>query len=669
MALDNIIKIDNTLKALKNKDLTKEQLLAVIDRSPLCIDLWNYKYECIFCNQYATTLFEFDTKEEYLKNHAYLAPKFQPTGKLSVDEAQVQLRKTVKEGSARFNWMHCKLDGTEIPAEVTLYKLDIVDENGNIFIAAFVRDLRSQLAGYENDDISNGYFFNSISDRVLFNTVAELSDEWFWSYNIRTSMIQFFGKGMSILNLSKEKQLFPQSIIEKGVVYQDDIAAFLEFSQDIKTGFTQPHDIRFILPDKSIKYFRLVFKTIYNNEGKPLFTIGKTYDIHNQKTLEVLSRTDLLTNCLNKVTTENTIKADIAKSNGNIHAFFIVDIDNFKAVNDNLGHHFWDQVLKEISDNLHSNFRSCDIIGRIGGDEFIVFIKNVVDLEILEKKAKTISNAFKNTYSGESGDYKISGSIGISLFPKDGATYEDLYKSADKALYHSKLQGKDCFTFYTDDLVDGTMKNLTIVDNANRIANSYFDADLVSTIFDLMYESKDVDVSLNTVLKLIGKRINSDRCYIFETFDEGKNYSVTYEWCNKNVSKEINNLQNISKEVLGDFFDVLDENGVLYSNDVKLIESEDAYELIRGQSIKSFLLVHTKGKEYTRLVLGLDDCKHSRVWSEKEINSVKYALKMISIFMASNDNRKKPNFDGMGLTDEEKMLIQKLENKGFTISK
>ncbi len=109
-----------------------------------------------------------------------------------------------------------------------------------------------------------------------------------------------------------------------------------------------------------------------------------------------------------------------------MHAFLIVDIDNFKSVNDNLGHVFGDKVLFEVSKHLKPIFRKDDIVGRIGGDEFIVFLKIFILLRI--PKAEKICDIFRNSYTENKKTYKISGTVGISFVPEHGTVFEELYK-------------------------------------------------------------------------------------------------------------------------------------------------------------------------------------------------------------------------------------------------
>ncbi len=613
-------------------NLSSEQLFAILDTIPLGVNVWNDKRELIYTNTYLLELFSLHTREEYTKNFYLFSPELQPDGTSSLELSQNYLTEAYKKGCHNFNWLHVNLMGDEIPCEISMHLF-------NGMLVTLIKDLRSQLAEYENNQLADGFFYNRITDKALFNAVAELSDEWFWAYESKTAEIQFFGKGIEILGLPTDKNPFPSSVVDSGIVYPDDLEEFLRFDAEMRKGNLGPFDIRFILPDGSHRFYRITYKIKKDAQGRILYAIGKTFDIHEQKLLEQMSKTDLLTNCLNKVATEKAIESAIGAGQEAQHALFIVDVDNFKAVNDNLGHHFGDRVLKEIADNLHQNFRELDIIGRIGGDEFIVFVRNLKDAETIIRKAEAVSKAFKNNYSGENSDYKISGSIGIAMYPKDGDSYQELYKAADKALYQSKVRGKDCYTFYSEDLVDGTMKTLTLLENANRLASSYFDFDMISYVFDTMYEAMDINGAMDMVVQFIGKRLGADRCYTFETFNKGANYSVTHEWCSENASVEIGNLQNIPHEALEEFFIKLEKNNVLYNNDTNVIEGDTSFKLVRGQGIKSFLLVQEKGRDHTNFILGLDDCETSRVWVEREIISLRYVLKILSVFMLNENIR------------------------------
>lgn len=174
--------------------------------------------------------------------------------------------------------------------------------------------------------------------------------------------------------------------------------------------------------------------------------------------LDKKAHIDLLTGILNKRSfeeyTENTIKSAYETDK---YALILLDVDNFKGVNDTLGHEYGDKVLANIGNILRSVFRKEDFLGRLGGDEFGVFLNltSVSEEEYInfaEKKCEQLCSAFHNNYTGDDGKYKISASIGIAFYDVKAKTFSELYKCADKALYNSKHKGKDTYTIYSEEL-------------------------------------------------------------------------------------------------------------------------------------------------------------------------------------------------------------------------
>ncbi len=160
---------------------------------------------------------------------------------------------------------------------------------------------------------------------------------------------------------------------------------------------------------------------------------------------------DPFTGLYNKTATAELVQREVLISGDERGALCIIDADNFKQINDSLGHAMGDTVIKNLATGLVRIFRSDDIVGRVGGDEFIVYIKNISKLRPLLLKMDTVQDFFRQTF--EDGDTKvsISCSVGIALFPKDGNSYEELYRHADKALYRSKMK-KGTYSFYDKDL-------------------------------------------------------------------------------------------------------------------------------------------------------------------------------------------------------------------------
>lgn len=182
-------------------------------------------------------------------------------------------------------------------------------------------------------------------------------------------------------------------------------------------------------------------------------------DIDEQKrealALEYRSQRDSLTQLYNKGATESRIKEILSDAReGLYHAFMIIDVDHFKEVNDTHGHQAGDAVLSSVAHGLTHVFRRDDILGRIGGDEFVIFVRNIHTIDLIEKKAQELCILFRQGAFSEGYTTAITCSIGISFYDKDGKTFEELYQTADTALYKAKTDGRDRFVLYDSSMQD-----------------------------------------------------------------------------------------------------------------------------------------------------------------------------------------------------------------------
>ncbi|WMC94241.1 GGDEF domain-containing protein [Kineothrix sp. MB12-C1] len=171
----------------------------------------------------------------------------------------------------------------------------------------------------------------------------------------------------------------------------------------------------------------------------------------NSKELGEKADTDLLTSLNNKLATERKIKEWMLNHPQEQAMLFVFDIDNFKKINDTLGHAFGDEVLRSLGHQIGSIFRATDVIGRTGGDEFTIFLKHLNEEALIEREAKKLCNFFKNFQAGEYVKYAATASIGAAVYPKDGKDFESLYKAADNALYTAKRRGKNQLAFFGDE--------------------------------------------------------------------------------------------------------------------------------------------------------------------------------------------------------------------------
>nr|WP_295263540.1 sensor domain-containing diguanylate cyclase [uncultured Blautia sp.] len=171
----------------------------------------------------------------------------------------------------------------------------------------------------------------------------------------------------------------------------------------------------------------------------------------NRKQNEELIRTaelDGLTGAYNKRATEAYINKILTQMPDEKGTFVILDVDKFKDVNDRYGHAAGDMVLHELAKTFFRHFRKDDIIGRIGGDEFVIYMRNTESKEIASARVKNLIENVRSLPFEEMNGNHVTISVGIAFVPEAGNCYMDLYKNADTALYETKQNGRDGYHVY-----------------------------------------------------------------------------------------------------------------------------------------------------------------------------------------------------------------------------
>lgn len=235
-----------------------------------------------------------------------------------------------------------------------------------------------------------------------------------------------------------------------------DIFSPLSVLNAYKEGITNlSYD--FMTTEDGINYhwIRMSARIFYwsSDNSVRMITYRMNIDAEKKRELTLLENVqkDSMTGLYNKRTTEELIASTLEtalEGKTQSHGFLIFDIDNFKIVNDTMEHSFGDYVINEIAAEIKTQFRENDIVGRIGGDEFAVLMKNVDNGEGLKQKLARLCARIENKDFGAEEGLVISCSIGIALFPEHGTSYSELYEKADHALYYAKSHGKNFFVIY-----------------------------------------------------------------------------------------------------------------------------------------------------------------------------------------------------------------------------
>lgn len=215
----------------------------------------------------------------------------------------------------------------------------------------------------------------------------------------------------------------------KEIVLMFKIGAFASFSYYFHSTIYSRY-IKKI--NETEKLLESMERSLNKEVKKRVFEIERS----NERLLE-MSKIDLLTKSFNKISILNIIEKLINSKKQDVFSILMFDIDNFKIINDSLGHVTGDLCLKILANIASSNIREVDYLGRYGGDEFIIVLPSLG-----ENEAKFVAERFKKKIN-ETSNPKFTVSMGIATFPYDGQTVKDLISVADKGLYKSKSKGKN----------------------------------------------------------------------------------------------------------------------------------------------------------------------------------------------------------------------------------
>ncbi len=200
-------------------------------------------------------------------------------------------------------------------------------------------------------------------------------------------------------------------------------------------------------------WYRIKVHSYADDLSNDIIAVFTADNIHEEKEHELALKRkvelDPLTGSFNKETIEKNVSSYL--DDELCGALFVFDLDNFKGINDNFGHSYGDEVLREVYQKASLIFRENDFISRIGGDEFVVFMTGVIPIEVVKQKAVNLCKSINSTYTAPNGiNVTISTSIGISISPQNAKTYTELFNKADTAMYHSKHKGKNTYTLFDE---------------------------------------------------------------------------------------------------------------------------------------------------------------------------------------------------------------------------
>lgn len=295
-----------------------------------------------------------------------------------------------------------------------------------------------------------GFNEKLLMDEEVMLIAAEKTGLVIMNYGMASNKLRFINRRLGDIEFPEEAQNLSEAFMRYFPNNQKLHQQLQSIFEDMKTGRgKRDFLISFAKEDKAV-YLRIQLVTEVDRSGNIRQCIGMIEDYTEKQKIKDKADRDPLTKLYNRNSSREKIK-DLQKnselSQGIVHAYVILDIDNFKVLNDTLGHQIGDRALQDIAEILQRHFRSYDVIGRLGGDEFMVFMKSIPK-ETVSRNISSLLKKLNRTYEKDSQSVQITASVGIALISDSKTEIQEMYRMADQALYEAKKEGKNGFKIY-----------------------------------------------------------------------------------------------------------------------------------------------------------------------------------------------------------------------------
>ncbi|HET7732160.1 MAG TPA: EAL domain-containing protein [Usitatibacter sp.] len=293
-----------------------------------------------------------------------------------------------------------------------------------------------------------------------------------WDWDLATDRVYFNENWSKIVGSPPRESTFPGDEV-LAWTHPDDREVLRVSVGNAQKGVSEEFDCEYRVPDAAGEWIWIHSRgkvTQRGEDGRALRMTGTSTNISKRKRAEeraeYLATRDALTGLPNRVLLHDRLEQGIvnAARHHTGFAFMFIDLDRFKTINDSLGHHVGDELLKNVADRLTTCVRASDTVARLGGDEFAVIVENLRDddHEGARQVADKMIAAMAAPMAIEGHPLNTSCSIGISLFPADGRDSAALMKNADVAMYYAKEKGRNNYQFFSAEMNARAQERLSV---------------------------------------------------------------------------------------------------------------------------------------------------------------------------------------------------------------
>jgi diguanylate cyclase (GGDEF)-like protein/PAS domain S-box-containing protein len=313
-----------------------------------------------------------------------------------------------------------------------------------------------------------------------YRLITEATNDGIWEFDYRTNERFISQRWWELLQIDPAK--VPENYSFTELIHPDDLGAYNQCLEEHRSGKSDYYqcEYRLRLGTGEYRWFLGRGKALFDSNNEAYRVAGSDTDIHAlkeyQKKLHELAYFDPLCNLPNKLSLTNELDRFFKSGAKGKAALYFLDIDNFKYINDTMGHTFGDSLLKSVSRRLMSLSDKHASFYRLGGDEFVIFLQNKGAESDITAYAEVLLKGLNEPFLIGDSSIHISASIGIAQYPGDGRNAEELLMNADVAMYKAKEKGKGSYELYGHSLQKSFTERMTIEKHLrNALSNGEFE--------------------------------------------------------------------------------------------------------------------------------------------------------------------------------------------------
>lgn len=463
-------------------------------------------------------------------------------------------------------------------------------------------------------------------EQQKLSIVVEIAADLLFEYDIKKDAMFYTKQRADGLNAEEFSRDYFNTIRSEGWVHPEDMEAFEDFYSQISTGKKEIHtQLRKRFADRKFHWIEVDGRMMYDEDGTPKKVIGKITNIDSrmekETQLKFSSERDSLTGLYNHMTCIDRVRKQLRTMKpGDTCVLMVCDVDNFKQVNDSNGHLFGDAVLCTFADEMRAIFPSA-IKGRIGGDEFMIFVRNMGQ-ELLEQKLQLLVDRFKKLNAESNEEVKISCSIGAVICNYEKHDYETAFRVADNVLYKIKNNNKGIFLIsdindeaggFYQSYLDGKEEKDDYIREESLIKS---DEELVLFSLELLDNVSDARSGLKMVADRICRYFGLDEIVYLK--QDGETYEKIFHWGGQSGETFTNYV--LDESLLGWAYlnEKYDEQGVA-------ILKRTEMEKLPGRTYGSILFVKFPVSDGTSRIVLFIDRELERGWDLERPTMVRLA--------------------------------------------